>query len=470
MKGRSARIFTVAIAVAFVATACAWGQAGGNAARNRANPFEPGLTLDNVGNLQLAWQANGLRSEPVMTDKYLYSTTLDGYLNAYAAGGPASAEGASRCTGSPVVCTPVWFSRVSQYTPGAEIVVDGDQVFVSAFTDGQWSLVALDANPMSCPDTTSGCAPSWTGHLAGPSGLPTPYAMAVADGRVYVLHLPSAGGGNAFVVAFDERGVMNCTVGPPRSCTPLFRVDVGSNPGIVPPMAGAAGRIIISRIGPQTLVFDAAGQSGCSNGICTALYGLSAPWDVSVSGTTAYSASAGTLMAFDATGATGCAGTPRVCQPKWTGTLPSGLEFADPPTVSNGKVLVAQTAFRFTEAGIVAFDAAGTQGCTGSPAVCQPLWSVNWLETSGEMNHISATPTLAIVSGWTNRSFAPFTVQTLKTFDLAGNRNCTATPKLCTALSTLAAGNDQYSEIPAVAFGRVAVRDLAGIKVFAIPG
>jgi hypothetical protein len=102
--------------------------------------------------------------------------------------------------------------------------------------------------------------------------------------------------------------------------------------------------------------------------------------------------------------------------------------------------------------------------------VCEPLWSVNWLETSGAANHISATPTLAIVSGWTTRYFAPFTTQTLKTFDLAGNRSCSGAPKLCTALSTLSAGDDQYSSIPPVAFGRVAAKDLAGIKAFAIPG
>ena len=39
MNGRSRRTVALAIAVAFVATACAWGQAGGNAARNGSNPF-----------------------------------------------------------------------------------------------------------------------------------------------------------------------------------------------------------------------------------------------------------------------------------------------------------------------------------------------------------------------------------------------------------------------------------------------
>lgn len=107
---------------------------------------------------------------------------------------------------------------------------------------------------------------------------------------------------------------------------------------------------------------------------------------------------------------------------------------------------------------VEAFDAAGVQGCGGSPVVCQPLWGINRADATGAPGVLSATPSLYLVVGGS-----------LQAFDLAGNRNCAGVPKRCTALTSVPA-IDGSSTVPAVAFGRVAVADGLGLKVFARPG
>lgn len=472
LKGGNGRSVVLIIAIAFVATACAWGQAGGNAARNGGNPFEPGLTTDNVDQLALAWQADNaaqVDAGPVMNAKYVFTTEF-GFVNAYAAGGPASAAGATHCSGSPSVCTPVWFARASSSAPASAPVVSGDRLFVSAFADGLWSLLAYDADPASCPATANGCEPLWTGRWGtSPQPRSTP-SIAVSDGRVYVATPPDAAGGDAYVTVFDEAGINRCSAGPPRTCSPLFQATTDKET-IVPP-AVAAGRLFVQGT-DATLVFDAAGQTGCNNGSCSPLYRLAsgAARGVSLFGTTAYAATGTVLMAFDATCATGCAGSPIVCQPKWTAML-GALTEGDTPTVSNGKVFVVALGDALADPALKAFDAAGVQGCGGSPVLCEPLFDVARASMAGVSNHLSATPSVLVMSGWSVIPFnPPILTQTLKTFDLSGSTNCSGTPKRCSPLSTSSVGTDIGISSPAVAFGRIALSDSAGhLKVFAVPG
>jgi hypothetical protein len=73
------------------------------------------------------------------------------------------------------------------------------------------------------------------------------------------------------------------------------------------------------------------------------------------------------LNAFDLAGSAGCTGSPAVCQPMWTG--PAGpVTDRGGPSVVNGVVLVASSA------GLVLFDGAGATNCSGpAPRVCTPL-------------------------------------------------------------------------------------------------
>jgi len=107
----------------------------------------------------------------------------------------------------------------------------------------------------------------------------------------------------------------------------------------------------------------------------------------------------GRLMAFDAKGNTGCTGSaPRTCQPLWSATL-SSLAITSTPAVANGVVYVG------TQAGyLVGFDAAGSTGCSGIPKVCWPIWQ------SVDVGAIRSSPAVAdgkvYVGSATSRVFA----------------------------------------------------------------
>jgi outer membrane protein assembly factor BamB len=125
--------------------------------------------------------------------------------------------------------------------------------------------------------------------------------------------------------------------------------------------------------------FDALGQTGCSGAPKTC-----APvWQASIGGNLGSPAVAGgvvfvgsdnpnRLFAFDADGSTGCAGAPRVCHPLWRTTGPAGRT----PAVSNGVVYADTVVDNVNGPRLVlsAFDAAGSDGCSGSPKRCAPRW------------------------------------------------------------------------------------------------
>src|SRR4029077_9447814 len=90
----------------------------------------------------------------------------------------------------------------------------------------------------------------------------------------------------------------------------------------------------------------------------------------------------GNLYAFDASGVTGCAGTPKVCAPLWTAS--TGSVSSSSRTVADGVVYVGSSI-----GNLYAFDAAGVSGCAGSPKVCEPLW------TAPAGNDIVSSPAVA---------------------------------------------------------------------------
>lgn len=83
-----------------------------------------------------------------------------------------------------------------------------------------------------------------------------------------------------------------------------------------------------------------------------------------------------TLSTFASDGGPDCGGTPRVCSPTWTATLPFENRTGTPPVVADGRVYVGGGIG--TDAVVLGFDAAGSQGCSGSPLVCTPVWKGTW--------------------------------------------------------------------------------------------
>ena len=155
------------------------------------------------------------------------------------------------------------------------------------------------------------------------------------------------------------------------------------------------------------------------------------------------------LYAFDANGVTGCSGSPKVCQPLWTAHLGGAV---GSPIVANGVVYVGG-------AQLLAFAANGVTSCSGSPKVCQPLWS------SG-LNSTDTTPAIANgvlyvlgVDAGGGKIFA---------YSATGTTNCSGTPTTCNPLwaGTISGNTTSNTSAPAVANGVVYAESGAG-KLFA---
>ena len=146
------------------------------------------------------------------------------------------------------------------------------------------------------------------------------------------------------------------------------------------------------------------------------------------------------LYAFDATGTTGCGGTPKTCGPLWTGATTLTDVVASSPAVANGVVYVGADDHR-----LWAFDAAGSIGCSGVPKTCVALWTAN--TGSAVVSSPAVANGVVYVGSSDNRLYA---------FDAAGNVSCSGTPKACKALWSLTTGAVVDSS-PAVANGAIYV-------------
>jgi hypothetical protein len=151
----------------------------------------------------------------------------------------------------------------------------------------------------------------------------------------------------------------------------------------------------------------------------------------------------GKLYAFDALGITGCAGSPKTCDPLWTADLHNTSP--GDPTVADGRVFVQ------TGSTLFAFDAAGSSTrcmTTAGVKTCLPLWQHNFASSSGVTSD-------AIVEN----GVVYLTHQTLLyAFDAAGCPSRVCTPKWT------ASGVNTASDLapPAFANGRLYVGGVRG--------
>jgi hypothetical protein len=211
------------------------------------------------------------------------------------------------------------------------------------------------------------------------------------------------------------------------------------------------------------MVVASVGSAGCSGTpkVCQPLWtapsGLVGPGGISqpvVAGGVVYQSSDGVkpgdLRAFDANGVNNCSGTPLVCQPLWTAAAPSDSG----PVVDGGYLFIN------SDGTLMAFDANGVNNCSGTPVVCQPLWTASvparWIPTVADGKVYVATGT------------APYE---LEAFDERGVTNCSGAPTVCQPLftatlpgavkgSVAVSGGTAYVETPN---GQVAAVDAAGV-------
>ena len=156
--------------------------------------------------------------------------------------------------------------------------------------------------------------------------------------------------------------------------------------------------------------------------------------EAAVSGVLYVDSSVNGIEAYSASGTNACSGSPAVCAPLWSyGGTAGGSNIM----VSNGILYVSETS------GLEAFDAAGQTNCSGTPVQCQPLWSV-----SGSFS----PPTVANGTVFVTRS------GTLEAFDASGTAGCSGTPKRCTPMWT---ASNVYGTVTVSAGVAYALSDLA---------
>jgi len=162
------------------------------------------------------------------------------------------------------------------------------------------------------------------------------------------------------------------------------------------------------------------------------------------------------LYAFSAAGTTGCSGTPKICQPLWSALPHGGYAIGSTPAVSGAFVYVGTDDHQ-----LYAYSAAGTKGCSGTPKVCQPLWTAS----TGDI--VTSSPVVAsgvvYVGSYDHDLYA---------FSASGKTNCSGTPKVCQPL-WVGQTKGEIRAAPAVANGYVYVNSGAGdgnLNVFSTGG
>jgi outer membrane protein assembly factor BamB len=376
MSRWSLRIASIAV-LALVAAGCDWTTFGFVASGGRYNSAESTIGVANVASLTPAWTATSshVSSSPTVAGGVVYVTGDSDELEAY------DANGVTGCSGSPATCAPLWTATTGSAT-GSTPAVDNGVVFVGA-ADGR--LYAFDdSGSTGCSGAPKTCSSLWTASTGGSISS----SPVVANGVVYI------GSRDDRLYAFDVSGATGCS-GSPKTCAPLWTAPTDGSVTSSPAVAN--GVVYIGSDSPDGLfAFDASGATGCSGSpkTCTPLWRGDAELVVNSSPAVVNGVvyigteERGALLAFDAAGSAGCGGSPKVCEPLWTGT--TGLHVLASPAVANGKVYIANKGTDGGGTNVFAFDASGTTNCAGTPKSCTPLW------TTGETNFlVESSPAVA---------------------------------------------------------------------------
>lgn len=368
------RLLVLISLVALLCSACDWLDVGGNAAHSGFSPLESSINSTKWSTLHRVWTAavqpsssTSVPSSVVVSGATVYVHSNTGQLQAY------DAPGSANCSGTPTTCTPLWTAAAdgTSGTPTqSDPAADGTTVFIGGH-DG--TLYAFDAHGQTnCSGTPTTCTPLWTAALGSSAFDPV-----IDDHRVFV------GTSNGDLFAFDATGSTNCS-GTPRRCAPLWKATTGLSYG------------------------------GIGN--------LPAP---AVTGSFVYYPGEHSLNAFDPAGQNGCSGAPVTCSPLWTADFGTAETLGWP--VVGGDVVYQS--ILSGPADIMAVDAAGVRGCSGTPTVCAQLW----------MYQASTTNTVTPAIGPDGMLYAGFS--NLEQFSTDGTTGCSGTPAVCRPLHAATFGS-----------------------------
>jgi hypothetical protein len=347
-------------ALALLASSCQWAQFMGGPALNGAVKGGSGFTTANIGSTTQTFEVptggpTDQVTSPVVADSKVFAVDFGNQLVA------ANNGSGTGCSGTPVVCDPLWTADLSGTTVDSPPDVSGGVVYVASSGSTTGQLAAYDENGVTnCGGTPTVCQPLWTAPLVSLGG------PNVVDGKVFVGTVLQG------LQVFDASGATNCS-GSPKVCQPLW---TGSSNTFSEPAVANGKVYVVDRATSAVAAYDENGASNCSGAptICQPLFTVPIPQGTSpAEGSVDVSAGVGyvlgngppggVLVAFDAAGAQGCAGSPVVCQPLWES--PAVDSTISTPAVANGLVYTAGTG------GIAfGFDAKGQTNCSGSPVIC----------------------------------------------------------------------------------------------------
>jgi outer membrane protein assembly factor BamB len=369
--------FLVAL-ISLVAAACDWTTFGFNAAHTRFNADDeapkaaalPGLTR-----VAKASTGAAVNSSPATADNLVYVVSTDGILYALSekvggcgkvlcrrwtasigAGSDSSpaiangvlyvgsaggtlyafdAAGTTNCSGTPVVCEPLW--QAATGGPLSSPVVISGRLHVGS---GDGNLYTFDAaGNTNCAAEV--CLPLWTAATGGPVAS----SPAVANDVVYV------GSDDGNLYAFDATGTTNCAAG---LCLPLWTGSTGgaitSSPSVSP------STVYVGSDDTRLYAFSTTDRSYCSAApvTCTPVWTGATGGPVRSSPAVAndlvyVGSDDGLLHAFDASHSS-CSEEPVECAPLWTGA--TGGAVWSSPAVAQSIVYVGSD-----DGALYAFDA-----------------------------------------------------------------------------------------------------------------
>ncbi|MDQ1460357.1 MAG: hypothetical protein QOI08_1841 [Actinomycetota bacterium] len=453
---RRSGFLALVMSLVFVAAGCDWSMFAYGPAHTSFNPGESTIGVDDVASLHEAWTASlgapgGGSVAPVTSARVVYATSdvFPFVLEAF------DERRATGCSGTPNKCAPLWTATLR----GAARSLDVANGFVYVTTAAAQLLAFDAAGGAGCSGNPKTCNAIWSASgLADGSAQP-----AITDSFVYA---PVGQG----VSAFDAAGVDGCS-GMPKTCAPLWSV-VGWSPAVANGvLSGArvahtfevraydAAGVTKCAGSPKTCAPLWVGDTGINPDVLPA---VTAPtisngvvW-IGIDNGDELS-NGGALVGFDATGSRRCAGTPKICTPTWRAAT-DGVEY--PPAVAKHVVYAlqffhsgeVQVTTRYT---LSAFDFAA---CHTTTATCSPLWTV----------HLAASPQgLAIANGLVYVS--TFSERRIAAYDAAGVNGCSGSPRVCAPLWTTTLSGSPTSPVVANGVVYASTRDDNVLHAYKLP-
>ncbi len=392
-----------------------WRQFRGSADHRAWNQAESTLSVSNVSQLRILWQAGGgFNSSPAVANGVVYNG--DAGPSAYSPG----------CASGGAYCSPLWHGNAG-YPDWASPAVGAGMVFMQ-------SVNGLYAYRVGCRADGGACDPVWTGINASAAYSSPTYA----NGMLFV------GTQFGFLQAYDVNACANAG-GP---CEPTWLAPLNGEPMSAP----AVSKGIVYIAAPDGFLYAYGTRCATGVGLCSPIWkgNIHAATELSPSvanGVVYIPNSSGEMFAFKV----GCATNGNACQPIWTAAM--GAHIHGSPAVTDETVYIAAGRRLF------AFEV----GCGSNGATCQPVWRSTKSGVGGEIAGSPAVANNVVYVGTQGKFQGTGRL-------VAYNADCLEADAECAAIFRSPLLGGMVNSSPAVAHGQVYIASNGGtFYAFGLP-